>query len=197
MLKPEQRLQLASKSPRRREILDQIGVKYDVVSAPIDETINTDESALAYVTRLAEKKAARGYSKSPNGPTLGSDTIVELDGNVFGKPKDEADARAMLEQLSSSTHKVLTAVAICDGQDLASLVSQSSVRFRAISGEEISRYWATQEPRDKAGGYAIQGKGAVFVEELRGSYSGVMGLPILETSRLLARFGIPYWNDND
>lgn len=197
MLKPEQRLQLASKSPRRREILDQIGVKYDVVSAPIDETINTDESALAYVTRLAEEKAVSGYSKSPNGPTLGSDTIVELGGKVFGKPKCETDARAMLEQLSSSTHKVLTAVAIYDGQDLASLVSQSGVRFRAISGEEISRYWATQEPRDKAGGYAIQGKGAVFVEELRGSYSGVMGLPILETSRLLARFGIYYWNDND
>lgn len=186
-------LQLASQSPRRREILDQIGVEYELVSAPIDETALVHESAEAYVTRLAEEKAHSGFRMSPNGPTLGSDTIVELDGEIFGKPKAESDAHQMLARLSSRTHNVLTAVAIYDGQKTMSLVSLSSVRFRAISREEISRYWATKEPLDKAGSYAIQGKGAVFVECLQGSYSGVMGLPVLETSQLLEQFGLDYW----
>lgn len=187
-------LYLASGSPRRRELLTQIGVPFSVVSAPIDETPLPDESATAYVERLARAKAAAGLA-SVEGPAvvLGADTAVVLDGRILGKPDNREDALAMLADLSGREHQVLTAVALSDGQRVQSLCVTSKVRFRAISADEAQRYWASGEPADKAGGYAIQGLGAVFVTGLSGSYSAVVGLPLSETADLLGQFGIACW----
>ncbi|AHC80990.1 MULTISPECIES: Maf family protein [Pseudomonas] len=187
-------LYLASGSPRRRELLTQIGVPFSVVSAPIDETPLPDESAPAYVERLARAKAAAGLA-CLEGPAvvLGADTAVVLDGRILGKPENREDALAMLADLSGREHQVLTAVALSDGQRVHSLCVTSKVRFRAISAEEAQRYWASGEPADKAGGYAIQGLGAVFVTGLSGSYSAVVGLPLSETAELLGQFGIACW----
>ncbi|GLO28633.1 MULTISPECIES: Maf family protein [Pseudomonas] len=187
-------LYLASGSPRRRELLAQIGVPFSVVSAPIDETPLPDESAPAYVERLARAKAAAGLA-CLEGPAvvLGADTAVVLDGRILGKPENREDALAMLADLSGREHQVLTAVALSDGQRVHSLCVTSKVRFRAISAEEAQRYWASGEPADKAGGYAIQGLGAVFVTGLSGSYSAVVGLPLSETAELLGQFGIACW----
>ena len=187
-------LYLASGSPRRRELLTQIGVPFSVVSAPIDETPLPDESAPAYVERLARAKAAAGLA-CLEGPAvvLGADTAVVLDGRILGKPENRKDALAMLADLSGREHQVLTAVALSDGQRVHSLCVTSKVRFRAISAEEAQRYWASGEPADKAGGYAIQGLGAVFVTGLSGSYSAVVGLPLSETAELLGQFGIACW----
>ena len=187
-------LYLASGSPRRRELLTQIGVPFSVVSAPIDETPLPDESATAYVERLARAKAAAGLA-SVEGPAvvLGADTAVVLDGRILGKPENREDALAMLADLSGREHQVLTAVALDDGQRVHSFCVTSTVRFRAISTDEAQRYWASGEPSDKAGGYAIQGLGAVFVSGLSGSYSAVVGLPLCETADLLGQFGIACW----
>ncbi len=187
-------LYLASGSPRRRELLTQIGVPFSVVSAPIDETPLPNESAPAYVERLARAKAAAGLA-SVGGPAvvLGADTAVVLDGRILGKPENREDALAMLADLSGREHQVLTAVALSDGQRVHSLCVTSKVRFRAISAEEAQRYWASGEPADKAGGYAIQGLAAVFVTGLSGSYSAVVGLPLSETAELLGQFGIACW----
>ncbi|RII75597.1 Maf family protein [Pseudomonas monteilii] len=187
-------LYLASGSPRRRELLTQIGVPFSLVSAPIDETPLPDESAPAYVERLARAKAAAGLARV-EGPAvvLGADTAVVLDGRILGKPESREDALAMLADLSGREHQVLTAVAITDGQRVQSLCVTSQVRFRAISDDEAQRYWASGEPADKAGGYAIQGLGAVFVTGLSGSYSAVVGLPLSETADLLGQFGVACW----
>lgn len=187
-------LYLASGSPRRRELLAEIGVPFSVVSAPIDETPLPNESAPAYVERLARAKAAAGLA-CLEGPAvvLGADTAVVLDGRILGKPENREDALAMLADLSGREHQVLTAVALSDGQRVHSLCVTSKVRFRAISAEEAQRYWASGEPADKAGGYAIQGLGAVFVTGLSGSYSAVVGLPLSETAELLGQFGIACW----
>ena len=187
-------LYLASGSPRRRELLAQIGVPFSVVSAPIDETPLPNESAPAYVERLARAKAAAGLA-CLEGPAvvLGADTAVVLDGRILGKPENREDALAMLADLSGREHQVLTAVALSEGQRGHSLCVPSKVRFRAISAEEAQRYWASGEPADKAGGYAIQGLGAVFVTGLSGSYSAVVGLPLSETAELLGQFGIACW----
>ena len=187
-------LYLASGSPRRRELLTQIGVPFTVVSAPIDESPLPDESAPAYVERLARAKAAAGLA-SVQGPAvvLGADTAVVLDGRILGKPENREDALAMLADLSGREHKVLTAVALSNGLLTHSLCVTSKVRLRAISADEAQRYWASGEPVDKAGGYAIQGLGAVFVTGLSGSYSAVVGLPLSETAELLGTFGIACW----
>ncbi|MFJ7007274.1 Maf family protein [Pseudomonas putida] len=187
-------LYLASGSPRRRELLTQIGVAFTVVSAPIDESPLPDESALAYVERLARAKAVAGLA-SVEGPAvvLGADTAVVLDGRILGKPENREDALAMLADLSGREHQVLTAVALSNGLLMQSLCVTSKVRFRAISADEAQRYWASGEPVDKAGGYAIQGLGAVFVTGLSGSYSAVVGLPLSETAELLGTFGIACW----
>jgi len=187
-------LYLASGSPRRRELLTQIGVPFTVVSAPIDESPLPDESAPAYVERLARAKAAAGLARV-EGPAvvLGADTAVVLDGRILGKPENREDAMAMLAGLSGREHHVLTAVALSDGLHTQSLCVTSKVRFRAISADEAQRYWASGEPVDKAGGYAIQGLGAVFVTGLSGSYSAVVGLPLSETAELLGTFGIACW----
>ena len=193
-------LYLASGSPRRRELLTQIGVPFSAISADIDETPLPQESPAAYVERLARGKAAAGrdvvLSDAPFC-VLGADTAVVLDGNILGKPVDEADACAMLKMLSGCEHEVLTAIALLDGERCESRVVRSVVRFRPISSDEAAAYWASGEPRDKAGGYGIQGLGAVFVAGLNGSYSAVVGLPLCETAELLGHFGIPCWQNHN
>ncbi|NUT74420.1 septum formation inhibitor Maf [Pseudomonas sp. C1C7] len=189
-------LYLASGSPRRRELLTQIGVPFTAVSADIDETPLNHESPSAYVERLARGKAAAGRNVVVSDApfcVLGADTAVVLEGKILGKPVDEADACAMLKILSGREHQVLTAIAVLEGDRCESRVVTSNVLFRQIGSDEAAVYWASGEPRDKAGGYGIQGLGAVFVAALNGSYSAVVGLPLCETAQLLGHFGIPCW----
>lgn len=190
-------LYLASGSPRRRELLAQIGVPFQPLTAAIDETPYPNELPAVYVARLALGKAQAGHGCLPAGGAgavvLGADTAVVVAGRILGKPQDQAQAVAMLALLSGREHEVLTAVALFDGlrSEVVNVVTQ--VRFRAISASEAAAYWASGEPADKAGGYGIQGLGAVFVQGLQGSYSAVVGLPLCETAALLGRFGIPCW----
>ncbi|OLY75905.1 septum formation protein Maf [Pseudomonas sp. ATCC PTA-122608] len=191
-------LYLASGSPRRRELLTQIGVPFTVVSAAIDETPLTHESPASYVERLARGKAVAGraaLAEATGVCVLGADTAVILDGQILGKPLDQADALAMLLALSDREHEVLTAIALIDGQRCETRLVSSRVRFRKISADEATTYWHSGEPQDKAGGYAIQGLAAVFVAGLNGSYSAVVGLPVCETAELLGQFGIPCWQN--
>ena len=189
-------LYLASGSPRRRELLTQIGIPFTTLSASVDETPLPDEAATAYVERLARAKANAGLnaldSTAPLA-VLGADTAVVLDGRILGKPVDRDDALAMLAMLSGREHQVLTAVAVDDQQRCLSVCVVSQVLFRQISTQEADAYWASGEPLDKAGSYAIQGLGAVFVRRIEGSYSAVVGLPLSETAELLGQFAIPYW----
>jgi septum formation protein len=184
---------LASVSPRRRELLAQIGVPHVVVGADIDETFLPGEIPRDYVTRLAREKALAVRRVGQRLPVLAADTTVVVDGKVFGKPRDRDEGVHMLGELSGRAHEVLTAVALADSHGITDRLSSSTVWFRKVSREECLAYWETGEPRDKAGGYAIQGLGAVFVESLSGSYSGVMGLPLFETAELLRAAGIAYW----
>lgn len=198
---------LASKSPRRRELLDQIGVRYSVVDVDVVEQIQVEEmhdrlGQDRYVKRLALSKARAGIATLPNTVTvpgravLGADTIVCCDDAILEKPRNESEARVMLETLSNRWHRVKTAVAlVTEAQELVDM-SVTEVLFRNISPQEISAYWASGEPRDKAGGYGIQGKGAVFVREIRGSYSAVVGLPIELLDRMFVQLGIPVWHQN-
>lgn len=189
---------LASGSPRRRELLTQIGVPFTVVSAAIDETPLVNEPATAYVERLARAKAAAGRAalgEVSGVCVLGADTAVILDGQILGKPLDQADALAMLMALSGREHEVITAIAVLDGERCEVRQVSSRVRFRTLSIEEATAYWHSGEPQDKAGGYAIQGLAAVFVAGLNGSYSAVVGLPVCETAELLGQFGIPCWQN--
>jgi septum formation protein len=182
---------LASASPRRRELLGQLGVRCTVQPADVDETALADEPPAEYVRRVAVDKA-RAVAASIDDPTalvLAADTAVVHDGRIFGKPADRAAAVCMLTGLGGRTHEVYTGVAVVRGSTCQQGLSRSEVRFRPISETEADAYWRTGEPADKAGAYAIQGLGAVFVESLRGSYSGVMGLPLFETARLLEAFG--------
>lgn len=177
---------LASGSPRRRELLDQIGVKYQVLAAPVDESVGAGEAPAAYVTRLADAKAYAGFSRvGADSIVLAADTAVVVEGRILGKPADRQDGLAMLAALSGRTHRVLTAVAVATFAGVHSRLSESEVTFRCIASREAAAYWETGEPCDKAGGYAIQGRAAVFITQLRGSYSGVMGLPLFETAQLL------------
>jgi septum formation protein len=185
---------LASISPRRRELLAQIGVSHMVAGADIDETAVPGEPPRAYVARLAREKALAIRRTGQQLPVLAADTTVVVDGQIFGKPRDRAHAIDMLGRLGGRTHEVLTAVALAHSQGVSERLSANTVRFRKISPQECAAYWETGEPRDKAGGYAIQGLGAVFVEALNGSYSAVMGLPLFETGELLQAAGIQYWN---
>jgi septum formation protein len=186
-------LRLASVSPRRRELLTQIGVPHVVTGAHIDESVHPGERAHDYVQRMARTKAQTVWEQDLSLPVLGADTTVVLDGTVFGKPEDRADGLRMLHLLSGRTHEVLTAVALASKEGLEMRVSVSAVRFRTLDADEIAAYWETGEPRDKAGAYAVQGLGAVFIESLTGSFSGVMGLPLFETSELLRAAGVPLW----
>lgn len=188
-------LYLGSASPRRQQLLAQLRLKFYVVVPQIDESGRPREAADQLAARLARAKAqaaqvmidAQDY---PQRPVLGADTVVALDNRVLGKPHDLDDARRMLGHLSASRHEVFTALALADGGQVHETVSRSEVTFRALSPAEIDAYWATGEPCDKAGAYAIQGLGALFVRSLAGSYSGVMGLPLYELDQLLNRVGI-------
>lgn len=181
---------LASASPRRRELLEQMGLNYIVRVAAIDERVLDAELPVDYVCRVAAKKSQQVWQASEkNLPVLSADTSVVLNGMIMGKPKDQADAVAMLTALSGSTHQVLTAVSLRQDQHWQAL-SISEVTFRGLSLQEINDYWATGEPVDKAGAYAIQGLGAMFVERCSGSYSGIVGLPLFETMSLLANVGV-------
>jgi septum formation protein len=186
-------LRLASVSPRRRELLAQIGVPHVVTGAHIDESALPDEPPRAYVQRMARTKAQTVWERDPSLPVLAADTTVVLDGVIFGKPHDRDDALRMLATLSGRTHEVLTAVALATASGVTLRLSESRVTFRELTPAECSVYWATGEPRDKAGAYAVQGFAAVFIEALAGSYSGVMGLPLFETAQLLEAADVPLW----
>jgi septum formation protein len=183
---------LASASPRRRQLLEQLGLRFEVVVADVDESLHPAESAETYVSRVAETKARVVVERlnSPSLPVLAADTAVVLDGSILGKPKGRADGIEMLGSLAGRSHQVLSAVALWHAGRVRMAVSLSRVTFRAVSVDEAAAYWASGEPADKAGGYGIQGLGGVFVESLEGSYSGVMGLPLFETAALLKEAGI-------
>lgn len=184
---------LASASPRRRDLLASIGVPLVVHPVNVDETPRSGEAARDYVTRLARDKALAGSLHSPL-PALGSDTSVVRDGEILGKPRDRDHAAAMLRSLAGRCHEVLTAVALTGPAGLLEACVATRVFMHKITDEEIAGYWATGEPRDKAGGYAIQGLAAIFVERIEGSHSAVVGLPLFETAALLRRQGVPLWN---
>ena len=194
LVQSEQSIYLASRSPRRQELLAQIGVKFEVMEIDVDESVLDGESPRAYVDRLARAKAEAGWRRVerdnlPRAPVRGADTTVAVDGRILGKPADGLEAAEMLAALSGRLHEVLTAVAVKHDSRLESAVSVSEVRFKTLSKEEIARYIGTGECEDKAGAYGIQGHAARFVAELRGSFSGVVGLPLYETAQLLERIG--------
>jgi septum formation protein len=191
-------LYLASKSPRRRELLQQIGVVHEVIESDVVEVPRTQESPSTYVQRLAREKAEAGYASVKRlqlaaKPVLGADTIVVINNEILEKPRDAEHAAIMLRTLAGATHQVMTAVAMVSDEKQAIKLSVTDVVFRALADDEIAAYWQTGEPQDKAGGYGIQGLGAVFVQQIRGSYTGVVGLPIEQTLELLQEFSVPWW----
>ena len=189
---------LASSSPRRKELLGQLGVAFNIVRANIDEFRDEAEIAGDYVVRLAEQKAravSDGQSFSDSTLILAADTCIVFTGKVIGKPKDYSDAVEIYRQLSGQVHQVLSAVCLLqvkhNAQDTFQIrLSTTEVEFRQISESEIDYYWRSGEPVDKAGGYGIQGLGAIFIKRINGSYSGVMGLPLYETAEMLANYGV-------
>ncbi len=194
---------LASKSPRRSELLRQIGVRFDLLllrsdgtrAIDVSEIVHTDEAASAYVARVAQEKAdfawqAMQWRNLAPRPVLAADTSVILDGEILGKPADAAEATAMLARLSGRKHQVLTALALRHGDRIEQMTQVSEVSFGALSEAMIAAYCQAQEPYDKAGGYGIQGMAACFIERIEGSHSGIMGLPLFETTQLLRRVGI-------
>ena len=185
---------LASQSPRRAELLRQIGVEYEVYVSDIDESRLASEPTDDYVCRMATSKARIAVSeikkKQDSCVVLAADTTIELDGDIIGKPADRSHCHCILQKLSGRQHHVLTAVALATTERLEFRLTRNRVRFRTLSQREIEAYCATAEPMDKAGAYAIQGKAAVFVEQLEGSYSAVMGLPLMETAELLSNAAI-------
>lgn len=198
------RIYLASNSPRRRELLEQIQVNFDLLlfrgqpreDPDVFEDVLLNEHAVVYVQRMANEKALAGLKRIgirhlPPMPVLAADTTIELDGEIIGKPEDAADAERILHKLSGRTHRVLTAVAMATEDRLEQLLSMSEVRFRGLDDGEIRRYVASGEPMDKAGAYGIQGRAGMFIESITGSYTGIMGLPLCETVILLRRFGYP------
>ncbi len=185
---------LASASPRRSQLLDQIGVRHVVRAADLDESHRPGESPEHYAARLAAAKAEAVWALDASQPVLAADTAVALGTELFGKPADLNDCVRMLTALAGRTHRVLTAIAVRSSGGMAAALSVSDVSFRALSAAECRRYWQTGEPRGKAGGYAIQGLAATFITHLSGSYSGVMGLPLAETASLLAGAGVRLWN---
>lgn len=188
---------LASTSPRRRELLRQIGVQFDLVSVDVDETPEPNEDPGQYVIRVASAKAQAGlatFDDAADAPVLGADTAVVLDGTILGKPTDEREAVAQLARLSGRSHEVYCAVALANPTPTAVCVT-SEVWFKTLADSEIERYVATQESMDKAGSYAIQGYAAAFITRLEGSYSAVMGLPLFETSELLRARGVDLFGE--
>lgn len=187
---------LASASPRRQQLLRQVGVPFRVVNHNVEEIRIGQESAAEFVLRLAEAKAQSALDQLPAGlqvVVLGADTAVVCEEMILGKPKDRADALEMLGLLSGRRHRVLSAVAVISRTRNEVALSTSEVEFRELATDELDAYWQSGEPSGKAGAYAIQGLAAIFVKKLQGSYSGVMGLPLYETAQLLDRFTIPCW----
>lgn len=188
-------LYLASRSPRRGELLGQIGVTFAVLPSDVDESVRPDESPEHYVLRLAREKAlvcaqrlaAEGHADIP---ILAADTTVCIDGMILGKPEDDADAAAMLRRMSDRWHTVHTAIAVAQGSRVETALSSTQVEMARLSEAEVAAYIASGEPRDKAGSYGIQGLAGAFIRRIEGSYSGVMGLPVYETSQLLGKFGV-------
>ena len=202
----DNRIYLASRSPRRRELLKQIGVPFELLllredlrrGVDVDETPLADESPGVYVLRMATEKAAMAVRQIasralPQKPVLAADTTVVFDGQIVGKPDDAEHAARILRALSGREHQVLTSVAIALREHIETQISVSSVWFRELTEAEIRRYCASGEPFDKAGAYAIQGRAGAFVMRISGSYSGIMGLPLVETTELLQKFDIPVW----
>jgi len=185
-------LYLASKSPQRHQLLAQLGIHCCAVSVEIDESCIGSESPRYYVERLSLTKARAGWQEVANEavPVLGADTCIVIGNQIFGKPNDEQHGLWMLAQLSGVTHHVYTGVAIIKGEHEQVCINTSLVSFRTLSAKERLDYWRSGEPCGKAGGYAIQGKAAMFINRLEGSYSGVMGLPLYETAQLLTNFGV-------
>lgn len=182
---------LASASPRRRELLEGLGLRFEVRPAKIDESTGSGESAHAYVQRLAVEKARSIAARNPEALVLGADTVVVLDREILGKPKDPSEAKQMLRRLSGRAHTVLTAIAVCGPIEEATVVS-TRVQFRTLGDEEIDWYVKTKEPFDKAGAYAIQGIGSFLVQQIEGSFSNVVGLPLAETLQMLGRAGMEF-----
>ena len=188
---------LASKSPRRQELLAQLGVDFEVIDIDIHEVRQDGELPANYVSRVAREKAGAGLLQLPgnaNMLVLGADTDVVLDGHVLGKPENAQQAYNMLRSLAGRSHQVITAVWVVSPARELHCIVQTQVRFATLSDAEISTYIESQEPFGKAGGYAVQGKAAAFIESIEGSYSGVMGLPIHETYLLLRNFQLPVWS---
>jgi len=181
---------LASASPRRRELLDQIQVSYKAFPVNIDESQIPGETAEEFVKRLAIEKAGASYKQNPHCVVLGSDTIVVIGSTILGKPENKAHAIEILSLLSGSTHKVMTAVAIHSSEFKECVMSVSEVEFTELTRQQIEAYWDTGEPVDKAGAYGVQGIAAQFIKNISGSYSGIMGLPLFETAQLLEKSGI-------
>lgn len=193
----DSRIYLASGSPRRREILESMGVSLERIHADIDEAVLPGEDAITYTERLAREKAAAGWlvvqqSGLPERPLLAADTTVVQDGEIFGKPADAADARRMLQAFSGRSHQAVTSVAVRQGEHIEVRTSVTHVTFKPLGEDEIQRYIDSGEPFDKAGAYGIQGRAAVFITRIDGSYSGVMGLPIHETAQILGNFGFQF-----
>jgi septum formation protein len=202
----DNRIYLASRSPRRRDLLKQIGVPFELLllredlrrGVDVDETPLPDESAGVYVLRIARAKAEMAvrqiaYRNLPQKPVLAADTTVVFDGEIMGKPDDAEHAGRMLRVLSGREHQVLTAVAVALKEQIETQISVSSVWFRELSDAEVRRYCAGSEPLDKAGAYAIQGRAGAFVTRISGSYSGIIGLPLAETVELLQKFNVPLY----
>ena len=185
---------LASTSPRRRELMQQVGWPFEVVKISVDETPLEDESPSDYVARLAVAKAQAGLALVESGDTvLGADTTVVLDGEVLGKPADREEAFAMWSRMAGRVHQVLTGVALARDGAVIHRVVVTEVHFRQMTRLDMEAYWASGEPADKAGGYGIQGRGALLVDRISGSYSNVVGLPLAETAQLLTQFGYSVW----
>lgn len=188
---PEPVIYLASRSPRRAELLRQVGVVFEIIELDMDESVEPGEQAADYVRRVAEEKAWAGIGvRERDLPILGADTAVVVDGDILGKPSGREEALGMLARLSGRTHRVLSSVAVADGDTCHVALNETRVTFRSLAPAEAAAYWATGEPADKAGAYGIQGMGAIFVERIEGSYSGVVGLPLFETARILERYGV-------
>lgn len=181
---------LASGSPRRLSLLQQLGLQVEVQAADIDESVIGDERAPEYVVRLASEKALKVASTKPQNLVIGADTAIEVDNRILGKPVDQADGVGMLQNMQGRSHSVYTGVAITGEGRIETTLIQTRVWLRSLTDAEINAYWATGEPTGKAGSYAIQGAGAVLVQRIEGCYFNVVGLPLHETSALLGRFGV-------
>jgi septum formation protein len=186
---------LASSSPRRESILRDIGIRFIKCPADIDESVLPGEKPDKYVRRMAEAKAKKIANQKKHKTVLGADTIVLIDGRILGKPKNREQALRYITLLSNRTHSVLTSVALARGDQCKSIVARAEVTFRKISKREAILYWETGEPRDKAGGYGIQGVGGIFIDRIEGGHGTVIGLPVLETEKLLRLFNVETWRN--